>query len=261
MQRDFHHGLLGRIVCVIAGLGAGVALSLDASVLQPAQRVTSLGDTMWRLVTFDETRPTEYAQAEEQGRTVVSARSDSGVAGLVAELPRDLAPHAISWQWRVDQCLDNDHERERSGDDYAARVFVLYGRESARTPWGWLRRRMADSPFGHVVPKRAVSYVWASGGQWGDVYRNPGFRNVSTMVLEDECHPPGTWVSERRELAADFSLAFRGSMPEVVGVALMTDTDDTRSQAVTWYADVTLHLSSGGQLALPFGEIESGSGR
>ena len=49
-----------RIVCVIAGVGAGVALSLDASVPQPAQRVTSLADTRWRLVTFDETRPTEY---------------------------------------------------------------------------------------------------------------------------------------------------------------------------------------------------------
>ena len=69
-----------------------------------------------------------------------------------------------------------------------------------------------------------MSYVWASRGPQGAVYRHPTFDNVSTVVVRSECGDVGTWVSEHRELQADFTRAFNESMPAVVGVALMTDT-------------------------------------
>ena len=243
-----------RLILAI-GVAIGFYVWMPGSLAVPGSRAAALATVSWKLVTFDDTPPTEYSLRWEQDRTVVNARSDGGASGLVAELPGDLHPTAMSWRWRVDQCLENDQERVRAGDDFAARVFVLYGRERAWTPWGWLRRRMVDNPFGNVVPKRVVNYVWASGGETGDVYPNPSFRNVATVVVESDCRTPGEWVSEQRELEADFRLAYRESMPNVVGVAVMTDTDDTGGRAVTWYADITLHLPSGERLELPFNEI------
>ena len=231
--------------------------SSDAAGPQGDERLPSLADTRWKLVTFDDKRPTEYTCERAEERVVVQAVSDSAASWLVAEIPREMRPPAVSWRWHVEQCLDNDRERERSGDDFAARVFVFYGRESAWTPWGWFRRRLSESPFGDVVPKRAVSYVWASRGPQDDVFRHPTFGNVSTVVVRSECHDVGTWVSEHRELQADFTQAFDESMPEVVGVALMTDPDDTRSRVLAWYSDITLHLASGQALTLPLQELVS----
>ena len=242
-----------RLILAI-GVAIGFYVWTPGSLAVPGARAAALATVSWKLVTFDDTPPTEYSLRWEQDRTVVYARSDGGASGLVAELPGDLQPTAMSWRWRVDQCLENDQERVRAGDDFAARVFVLYGRERSWTPWGWLRRRMVDNPFGNVVPKRIVNYVWASGGERGDVYPNPSFRNVATVVVESDC--PHTRRMGQRAARAGGRL--QPGAPRVDaerGGRGPDDTDNTGGRAVTWYADITLHLPSGERLELPFNEI------
>ena len=98
--------------------------------------------TQWEPVTLRGTRPTEYTYERLADGLALRADSTRAASGLVVELPQELEPAAISWRWRLERCLDNADESERAGDDFAARVFVLFGRDRSWTPWGWFRRQV-----------------------------------------------------------------------------------------------------------------------
>ena len=85
--------------------------------------------TEWEPVTFRGTQPTEYTYERLADGLALRADSQRTASGLVVELPEELDPTAISWRWRLERCLDNAEESERAGDDFAARVFVLFGRD------------------------------------------------------------------------------------------------------------------------------------
>ncbi len=72
------------------------------------------------------------------------------------------------------------------------------------------------------------------------------------IVVRSACAGSSDWSGERRALQPDFAQGFPESVPPVVAVALMTDTDDTMGHAVAWFADIVLQLPSGESLRLPF---------
>ena len=208
--------------------------------------------TDWEPVTFRGIRPTEYTYERLADGLALRADSKGTASGLVAELPEELDPTAISWRWRLERCLDNAEEHDRAGDDFAARVFVLFGRDRSRTPWGWLGRQLIRSPFGRIRPKRALSFVWASRAAKGDATFSPVSGDVYQIAARGGCRNDAVWVAEHYELAREFAQAFQEPMPHVVALAVMTDTDDTAGHAVAWYGDVMLHLRTGEKLAVPF---------
>ena len=131
-------------------------LSTASVLVVLATWATQATATRWESVTFRGTRPTEYTYERLADGVALRADSRRAASALVVELPRELEPEAISWRWRLERCLDNPDESEPASDDFAARVFVLFGREGSWTPWGWFRRQMFQSPFGRVRPKPSL---------------------------------------------------------------------------------------------------------
>ena len=139
----------------------------------------------------------------------------------------------------------------------AQRTFRLIGASScwvatSWTPWGWFRRQVFKSPFGRIRPKRALSYVWASRTAKGDAAFSPVSDDIYQVVARSGCQQDADWVAERHELSRDFARAFQEPMPDVVGLAVMTDIDDTEGRATAWYRDVVVHLQTGSSLSVPF---------
>jgi hypothetical protein len=46
------------------------------------------------------------------------------------------------------------------------------------------------------------------------------------------------WVSEKRDVHADYQRLFGEKPGRVDAVAIMTDTDNTRTKATAWYGDI-----------------------
>ena len=165
---------------------------------------------------------TRYETVAQDGRTVVRATSRGTASGLFFRRRIDLDRTPIlRWTWRVDATLGDIDERTRAGDDYSARVYVI------RSHPVFLWRT------------RAVNYVWASarvpGETWPNAYTDAS-RHVA--VRSGDAHA-GRWVSERRDVRADFRALFGESVRYVDAVAIMTDTDNTGAAAVAYYADIT----------------------
>ncbi|MCH7825300.1 MAG: DUF3047 domain-containing protein [Acidobacteria bacterium] len=164
---------------------------------------------------------TFYRVVEEAGDRVLRADADASATAFLrrVELPR--VATRISWRWKVAASLSgNTEERQRAGDDYAARLFVIFGEGELS----------ADT--------RALCYVWAGAGAVGSSYRSPVVDSVMTMVLQSGDELAGAWVEQSRDFAADYRRAFGREPGRVGAIALLVDTDDTGRRATAWYDDI-----------------------
>jgi hypothetical protein len=160
-----------------------------------------------------------FSVVEEAGASVLKAVSERSASALWH--PINIAPGAgdrVSWSWKVERPLArNEREREKRGDDYAARLFVIFNAE----------------PFSRQA--RAVCYVWSSTEPTSSVYRNPYFSNVTTIVVQSGTERIGQWVREERDFVKDYRAAFGEEPVTVTAVAVMVDTDNTRDSALSWF--------------------------
>ncbi len=171
------------------------------------------------------TRPTVYAVVtDETGQAVLHATSAAAHAGLVR--PIDLpspAQATLRWRWKVPRSLTgNDRERTRAGDDYAARIFVVF--ETSAWP----------------LRTRCINYVWAAQEPVGAVFPSPYTRNVGMVVVRSGDTEAGVWRSESRDVLADYRKFFGEHATRISAVAILVDTDNTGRTAEAWFAGLWL---------------------
>ncbi|SEO86878.1 DUF3047 domain-containing protein [Nitrosovibrio sp. Nv6] len=173
----------------------------------------------WQSKTF--TGVTRYALADENGQTVLRADSSGGASGLYREVRINLdKTPVLNWTWRIGNILSGGDERTRAGDDYPARVYVIF----SGGPMFWRTR--------------AINYVWSnkqpSGSSWPNAYTG----NARMLAVESGADRVGQWVEERRDVRADYRRVFGEEPGRVDAVAIMTDTDNTGTTATAWYGDI-----------------------
>jgi Protein of unknown function (DUF3047) len=165
---------------------------------------------------------TEYSIVREGGQTVVKAHSRAAASGMFRKMQIDPSKYRyLSWKWKVAGALENRAERTKAGDDYSARVYVIF-------------------PGIFFWQTRAINYVWSGRLPKEQSFPNPFTRNAMMVVVETGAEKAATWVTEQRDILADYRRLF-GSEPRQLGaIAIMTDTDNSGGEATAWYGDITL---------------------
>ena len=110
---------------------------------------------------------TSYDVVEDGSETVLMARSEKSASAIWRQLKLDpFQTASITWRWKVAKSLTGDQdERQKAGDDYAARVYVFFGR----------------TPFSRKT--RGICYVWAGTQPVGSAYPSPYSDRIVTIVL------------------------------------------------------------------------------
>lgn len=149
-----------------------------------------------------------------------------GIAIANADRPRAAR---LSWTWRAltlprggDECTDGK-------GDSAAVVYVTWKR---------------------ALRWYTLKYVWSAVGIKGKVCdrkRNP-FVAQDTIILESGA-PLGTWKSEELDLRAEFRRHFEdgdpdASVPDLAGIGIMSDGDQTQSESAADYANFALTVEA-----------------
>jgi len=139
--------------------------------------------------------------------------------------------------------LARSDPRRKSGDDYAARVYVAFRYDPA-TAGVWERARFAALRllYGRYPPGLALNYVWESRLPVGTVLDNAYSARAKIVVAQSGGALAGTWVTETHDIYADYRriVGGGGEPPRIEGIALMTDTDDTGERALAYYDAITL---------------------
>ena len=183
----------------------------------------------WTPETFRGKRQTAYTLVQDEGRTVLRAESRQAASGLMHRIEVDprLYP-VLRWSWKIDHTLKKENARTRDGDDFAARVYVIF-------------------PGTFFWQTRAINYVWSGKLPVGTAIPNAYTKNAMIVAVESGEERVRQWVSEERNIAEDFRRLFGEEPPRLGGVAVMTDTDNTGEEAVAWYGDLELDTGSGRQ--------------
>ena len=99
---------------------------------------------------------------------------------------------------------------------------------------------LTHSLTGEHLPYATLMYVWCNQCPPESVIVNPRTDRIRKLAVESGTARVGEWLSYSRHIRADFEKAFGETPGALVGVALMTDTDNTRSTTRAWYGNVRL---------------------
>lgn len=202
----------------------------------------------WRVVRPNRTvAATEYRGATIDGVRAIEARADNSMALLARPLSVDLAATPIlCWRWRVEAPVAGADMRRRSGDDYAARVYVSFDMpDSALGLATRMRIALGRRLFGSALPDAALNYVWDNRHPVGTRRRSAFTDRVEMIVAETGSAQAGSWVAEQADIAADFARAFGDRPGRPIQLAIATDTDNVRARARAAFAD--LHFVARGE--------------
>lgn len=165
---------------------------------------------------------TDYQLTEEGTRTVLLAKASSSASGLGKKIRIDLTrtPY-INWSWKIDHRLEGLDETTKSGDDYAARLYVV------------------KSGGAFVWKTKALNYVWSSNQPkevvWPNAFQPKNAKMLSIRGVEDQV---GQWVAEKRNVREDLKKVFGKNIETIDAVAIMTDSDNSGRNASAAYGDI-----------------------
>ncbi|MBI2277076.1 MAG: DUF3047 domain-containing protein [Dechloromonas sp.] len=183
--------------------------------------------------------PTQYGLRKWDGVVAIEAKANRSMALLGRTITVDLKKTPIlCWLWRIDAPVAAADMTRKSGDDYAARVYLTF-----EVPPGQLsfatraKLRLARSLYGSQVPDAALNYIWDNRHPVGTLQDNAYTDRARMLVLRSGNSRAGGWIQERRNVLADFYQAFGEISGELRGLAIASDTDNTGEEAHAGFAD------------------------
>jgi hypothetical protein len=198
----------------------------------------------WTPLTFRSIEShTRYALVGDGAATVLQADSKGTASGLVrrfADGEVDLrATPILRWRWKVSNLVQGADIRRKDGDDYPARVYVLFRYDPARASLAMRAQyALARSLHGEALPHATLNYVWDGKAPAGTMLPNAYTGRAMMLVVESGAARVGQWVEAERNVLEDYRRAFGEDPPPVSGVAVMTDTDQTGEAVTAWYGDI-----------------------
>lgn len=200
----------------------------------------------WEPLTFPNIdQHTRYFLTRHQGDVVVQAQSDAAASAMIRNLRFNAREHAwLSWRWKIEHVLNKGDLRVKQGDDYSARIYVAFEFEPQQASlWERMAHAVASTSAGRKLPGTTLTYIWANRAPQGTIADNPYSDQVKMMAIQSGNAKANQWIDEKRNIAEDYHRAFGREPPPVLGIAIMTDTDNTGESATAYYGDIILSKS------------------
>lgn len=200
----------------------------------------------WKFATLPNKAPTRFAVADLNGARVLKVEADASYGNIVHALRSPSSEKTtLSWRWRVDKLVEEADLKVKSGEDSAAKLCVFFAFDGAKLPFGERTKlALAQSVSGQEVPTETLCYVWDNKLPVDTGLASPFTKRIRFIVLETGSARLGQWVSHKRNVGADYQRMFGdesgGKYPEITGVAVSADADNTRGRSLSYFGDVTL---------------------
>ena len=200
----------------------------------------------WKSLTFKKIpKQTLYELVKDGESVVVKAMSDASASGLTKEVRIDPKDYPIiRWRWKVNNLLRHSDVNQKNGDDYPARIYVTFEYDPEKTSFSRKLKYKAGRAIFGDIPIGALNYIWETKTPIGTIVENAYTDFAQMIVVESGRQKVGTWVDEERNIYDDYKNAFGEEPPKINGVAIMTDTDNTKEQATAYYGDIVFQKSA-----------------
>lgn len=165
---------------------------------------------------------TSYTFVKDKGVFVLKAQSNQSASGKFIKKTINIKKYPyLNWRWKLQQPLNIKDESIKQGDDYSARIYII--KSGGLFFW----------------KTKTLNYVWASQHQTNSHWPNPYAPNNAIMLAtRSKADALNIWYSEKRNVYQDFKKVFGDDIDEIDGIAIMTDTDDSKGKAIAYFGDI-----------------------
>ena len=164
---------------------------------------------------------TNYSVVSNENGNYLKAIANNAASGLGKEVKINLnKTPIINITWKVEKDLPGIKENTKKGHDFAARVFVI--KKTGATP----------------LSNRAINYVFSSNNEVGFNSPSPYTKKSIDNVLATTKENLNKWVTVRANVKEDFKKFHNLDVNELDGLAIMSDTDNSKLEAITYYQNI-----------------------
>jgi len=247
-RTNLHHRLLNIVArlflgCITASVASGsIAATCTARDLDFGQK--SVGWAHQPLSKLK--RDTVYTLINDGGRNVLRGAASSSASFYATNLkPPTAMPAILSWRWKTDSLVPGADNREKSREDAPLRVLAAFDGDRATLPEAEQQRfRRAKTLSGRDLPYAVLMYIWSEQVAVETIIPSAHTSQVKMLVVTSGSGGLAQWQTLRRNVAEDYRRAFGAAPGRLLGVAVMTDTDNTGETATGLYADLRLECPS-----------------
>ena len=164
---------------------------------------------------------TTYTLGSNDKGNYLKAESEGKASGLGKKVKINLIKTPfINITWKVEKNLSGIIENSKKGHDYAARVFVV--KKTGFTP----------------LSNKAINYVFSSNNSVGENWPSPYTKKSIDYVLSTTNEHQNEWVTVKANVREHFKNLHDLDVKELNGVAIMTDTDNSKLPAIAYYQNI-----------------------
>ena len=229
-----------RAVALDLALGLTVSAALCVSLLAGCATTPKLAADGWQQQTLPGKPNTHYRWTQKEGRTALQADSQQSASLWRKRLdPAEPAPQQVRFSWWVQDLIPQASVAQAHLEDSPARV--VFGFDGDRQRLSARNRNLfdlAETLTGEAPPFATLMYVWDPALPVGTVVVNPRTDRIRKIVVDSGPQHLRSWRDHQRNLAEDFRRAFNEEPGALVSVAVMSDSDNTKSQARSWFGPV-----------------------
>ena len=164
---------------------------------------------------------TVYSTGSNENGNYLKAVAENAGSGLGKEIKIDLNKTPfINITWKIEQDLSGINEKTKKGHDFAARVFAV--KKTGATP----------------LSNRAINYVFSSNVEVGENWPSPYTKKSIDNVLSTTKENLNKWVTVKANVKEDFKKFHDLNVDELDGLAIMSDTDNSKLTSVAFYQNI-----------------------
>ena len=164
---------------------------------------------------------TAYSVGSNENGNYLKAIADNAASGLGKEIKIDLNETPfINITWKIEKDIPGIDETAKKGHDFAARVFVI--KKTGAT----------------ALSNRAINYVFSSNQDVGSNSPSPYTKKSIDNVLATTKTNLNEWVTVKANVKEDFKKFHNLDVNELDGIAIMSDTDNSKQKSITYYQNI-----------------------
>lgn len=187
-------------------------------------------------------KQTQYSLEQEQGRTVLHARAEAAASGLMQELNIEAAQLSkLDWQWKVKSLINSADNTLGATEDSPVRIVLAFDGDKDALPFAdQMMFETGKLISGRDIPYATLMYIWENKAPVGTVINNSRTGRIKMLVAASGNAGIGQWHHFSRNISEDFQAAFGEKPGRLIGLGVMTDTDNTGESVEAWYGDIRL---------------------
>ncbi len=202
-------------------------------------------------------KQTHYQLVSKDDRTVLHARADAASSGLMHQVVLDPAAQPwLHWRWKIANLVRSANNTQRGTEDSPVRIILGFDGDKDSLPFtDQILFETAKVVTGYDFPYATLMYIWENSAPVGTVIRSPHSGRIRMVVAARGVDGVGEWRDFTRNIVEDFEKAYGEKPGKLIGVGVLTDTDNTGEAVEAWYGDIRLlRAPRGAESALTLGQ-------